>query len=372
MKILAIEPYYGGSHRAFIDGWIYKSSHKWTLLTMPPRMWKWRMRGAAFHIASQVNELCRQGNSWDVVFCCDMLNVAEFLGLVDASLREIPLIVYFHENQITYPNQIELERDLQFGITNISTCIASDVVWFNSQYHRDEFIVATRKVLRKMPDYRCLEEIDLIEKKSRVEYLGCNATKREATFSAQGEPLIIVWAARWEHDKNPQDFFDALVLLRKSGVPFELSVIGESFRSCPDCFDWARDYFSDCIFKWGYQETLDDYCETIAWADVFVSTATHEFFGLSAVEASLLGTFPLLPNRLAYPEIFGYKKNTNNEEFFYDGSVNGLVKKLATIANAKKENVGVICELQNSLEKFMWPSATARLDKAIEKVCIDH
>ncbi len=371
MKILAIEPYYGGSHRSFIDGWIARSSHEWTLLTMPPRMWKWRMRGAAFYFASQVNELFKQGHSWDVVFCCDMLNVAEFLGLVDASLKEIPLVVYFHENQITYPNQIESERDLQFGITNISSCIASDAVWFNSGYHRNEFIAAARKVLRKMPDYRCLEEIDLIDKKSSVEYLGCSATKREVTFSTQGEPLRIVWAARWEHDKNPQDFFEALKLLKNRGTPFELSVIGESFRSCPDCFDWAREYFSDCIFKWGYQESLNDYCEALAWADVFVSTATHEFFGLSAVEASLLGTYPLLPNRLAYPEIFGYKKNANNEKFFYDGSVNDLVKKLIAIANTKEETIGNLHELQNSLEKFIWQNATVRLDGAIGKVSID-
>ncbi len=371
MKILAIEPYYGGSHRAFMDGWILRSSHEWTLLTMPPRKWKWRMRGGAFYFATEVNKLIEQGKSWDVVFCSDMLNVAEFLGIVNAPLRKLPIVVYFHENQITYPNQIELERDLQFGITNISSCIASDVVWFNSQYHRNEFFAASRKLLRKMPDYRCLEEIDSIEKKSTVEYLGCSATKREVAFSTQDEPLRIVWAARWEHDKNPEDFFDALVLLKNRGIDFELSVIGESFRSSPECFDWARDYFSDCIFKWGYQESLDDYCETIAWADVFVSTAIHEFFGLSAIEASLLGAFPILPNRLAYPEIFNYRENGSSEKFFYDGTVNGLVEKITAFANSKKENIESLCKLQQSLEKFVWLNAATRLDRAIEKVCID-
>ena len=34
MKILMIEPYYGGSHKAFIDGLSAVSRHEWTVLTL--------------------------------------------------------------------------------------------------------------------------------------------------------------------------------------------------------------------------------------------------------------------------------------------------------------------------------------------------
>jgi hypothetical protein len=36
-------------------------------------------------------------------------------------------------------------------------------------------------------------------------------------------------AARWEHDKNPEDFFRALEILRWRSVEFRLSVIVEQF-----------------------------------------------------------------------------------------------------------------------------------------------
>ena len=44
LRILALEPYYGGSHRAFLDGLAARSRHAWTVLSMPARKWKWRIR----------------------------------------------------------------------------------------------------------------------------------------------------------------------------------------------------------------------------------------------------------------------------------------------------------------------------------------
>ena len=77
LRILAIEPYYGGSHQAFLDGWIANSVHTWDTITLPPHSWKWRMRHAAIHAASQIKQLRTTGNKWDIVFCSDMLNLAE-------------------------------------------------------------------------------------------------------------------------------------------------------------------------------------------------------------------------------------------------------------------------------------------------------
>ena len=72
LKIIALEPYYGGSHKAFLDGWTASSRHKWTLLTLPPRKWKWRMRHSAVTMANQTAEKVRAGEKWDVLFCSDI------------------------------------------------------------------------------------------------------------------------------------------------------------------------------------------------------------------------------------------------------------------------------------------------------------
>jgi len=49
VNILALEPFYGGSHRAFLDGWAAHSRHHWTVLGLSPRHWKWRMRHGAIY-----------------------------------------------------------------------------------------------------------------------------------------------------------------------------------------------------------------------------------------------------------------------------------------------------------------------------------
>jgi len=43
MIFLSLEPYYGGSHKAFIEGRIDNREHDWMLLTQPANKWKWRI-----------------------------------------------------------------------------------------------------------------------------------------------------------------------------------------------------------------------------------------------------------------------------------------------------------------------------------------
>ena len=253
------------------------------------------MRHAAITFAEEVASKIDDGAEWDVLFCSDMLNLAEFLGLAPARIRQLPSVVYFHENQLTYPVQVERERDYHFVFTNITTALAATRVWFNSTFHRDEFLDALPGFLRRMPDHVPLGAVAQIRDKSEVRSLGIDDFPRRGVRPPG--PLRILWAARWEHDKNPDDFFTALRILAGQGVEFRISVIGEQFREYPAVFDSARQEFKDYIDRWGYQESRSEYVAALTEADVFVSTANHEFFGISAVEAIAAGAYPLLPKR---------------------------------------------------------------------------
>ncbi|MFI4912034.1 MAG: DUF3524 domain-containing protein [Sedimentisphaeraceae bacterium JB056] len=361
MKILAIEPYYDGSHKAFIDDFIDRSRHNWTLLTMPARKWKWRMRGSAIEFAKQANELTAMGQKFDAVFATDMMSLTDFTALLAPELVNTPKVLYFHENQITYPCQVEDKRDYHYGLTNIISAHSANSVWFNSLYHKRDFLNGAAKILKKMPDFNCIDIIQDIDQKSTVVTQCINETKSKLPL--QQGPLKIVWSARWEHDKNPEDFFAAIAELKKRGVDFRLSVTGQSFREAPAIFEKAKKLFAENIDNWGFLNDPADYKRILEESDIFVSTAIHEFFGISAVEAAAAGCCVMVPQRLAYPEVFD-----GLNQVFYDGSVNDLTKKLDLMASDRQKLVNLAEKCRRIGKKFQWSNKIDSMDDALEKI----
>lgn len=331
MRILALEPYYGGSHQAVLDGWARRSRHAWTVLTLTPRKWKWRMRHAAVTFAGQVAEQAATGAEWDLVICSDMLNLAEFLGLAPPAVRRLPSLIYFHENQVTYPVEHESEFDYHFAFSNLAAALAATRVWFNSRFHQDSFLDGLRRFLRRMPDNRPLDTLDAIREKARIRPPGLEPFPPRG--ARQPGPMRVIWAARWEYDKGPEIFFGALRRLAAGKTDFRVSVIGGGrARRTPPVFASAKRQLARRIDLWGYLDDREAYANALAQADVAVSTAQHEFFGIGVAEAVAAGAFPVVPRRLAYPEMLGEGEAEGKETFFYDGTERALARRLTRLS----------------------------------------
>jgi len=335
---------------------------------LPAHKWKWRMRHSAITFAGQVRELVEKGQSWDLLFCSDMLNLAEFIALAPAQVAGLPKVIYFHENQLTYPVRFESERDYQYVMTNLTSALAADAVWFNSEFHRTSFLDAMIEFLKSMPDHQPVEVVEQIRAKSAVYPPGI--AEIGGPSERKPGPLRILWAARWEHDKNPEDFFAALKILKANKIQFRLSVIGQSFRDQPEVFAQAKRDFRDQIDHWGYQANRNDYQAVLRQADVLVSTANHEFFGIGVLEAASAGAYPVVPKRLSYPEILGLGKTKAAEQFFYDGTVSDLANTLTELAQRIHAEDLWPNQLAPGLltDRFKWANLARIYDDSLEQI----
>ena len=359
LRVLAVEPYYGGSHRSFLDGYCRASRHRIEVLGMPARKWKWRMRGACLYVLERLPDI----GGFDAILASDFLDVAALRGLGRSLLRDTPVVTYFHENQLTYPVSDEDERDYQFGFTNITTCLASDRVVFNSRYHLDSFLGAAAALMGRMPDFVPAGVADVIAARSEVIPVGLDLEEIDAARPAgttRTGPLTILWNHRWEYDKGPEAFFRVVSALDAEGAEFRLAVVGESFRERPDVFEQARDRLADRIAHWGYLAERGAYCRLLWDCDVVVSTAAHEFFGLAVVEAACAGCLPVLPRRLSYPEIV---PEGMHGECLYEGEAD-LKERLRGWADAPGRVRGR--QGLEAFRRFGWGAVAPRLDLAVE------
>jgi len=359
LTILAIEPYYGGSHKGFLDGLVRHSRHRFELFTLPARKWKWRMRGAAINA---VQALRAHPRPLDLVFASDFLSMADFAGTCPRAAASIPRVAYFHENQFSYPEQPESARDYQYLFTNITTCLAAQSVFFNSHYHRTSFLRETDAFLRRMPDHVPEGIAREIEAKSGVLHVGCELSECDAIPPpAKTGPLVILWNHRWEHDKAPDTFFGVLFELADGGADFRLIVLGERYRSHPAIFDAARERLADRIIHFGYAPDRRAYLELLKRSDVALSTARQEFFGIAVVEAIACGCFPLLPDRLSYPEIIPAELH---ERHLYASRAD-LKRRLASLIAdpAAARTTG----LRSEMERFSWDTLAPQYDAAFEE-----
>lgn len=300
MRFLILEAYYGGSHKEFLDGLTTGLPYGFALHTLPARHWKWRMRGAALSFLREIPDL----SSYDGIFATNMLSIAEFRGMAGSSCP--PVLLYFHENQFDYPISSSATEDMQPALTDLTSAVAADRIAFNSASHMERFFSAADATLRRLPKPRVHWALESIRKKSRVLYPGCripDTPERGLTASFHPQPRLIIWNHRWEHDKNPRPFFDALFRLKAEGVPFSLALLGERYRHAPSVFSEAMEILSDRIVNDGYPQSRDAYLNWLAKGDIVVSTAMQENFGISVVEAVASGCLPILPDRLSYPEL---------------------------------------------------------------------
>lgn len=365
--ILLLEPYMTGSHSAWAKGYSCHSRHQVSLMTLPGRFWKWRMHGGALRLS----ELFLQSSlKPDLILATDMLDLTTFLALTRKRTSGLPTALYFHENQITYPwsprdRDVEKSRDHHYGFINVVSALVSDCIFFNSHFHRDSFLGELPAFLNHFPDEPSSETLPRLRANSEVLPLGLSLEQFDAhrpEANKSGRPPLILWNHRWEHDKNPEEFFRALCHLADRGLDFEVAVLGENFSQSPDIFLEARHTLGKRIVTFGYAESFAEYAAWLWRADLLPVTSNQEFFGASVMEALYCGVYPLLPKRLTYPELLPEIFHENHLYSDFDDLIFRLEKAIRSIDSVRKTKVSAIAK------PYDWSLMGPVYDTALERL----
>jgi len=241
----------------------------------------------------------------------------------------------------------------QFTSINFNSALSSDGIAFNSHFNCDNFLNNCTKYVKSAADMELSWTIDALREKSCVLYPGIDFNEID-NLGEKPENSVptIVWNHRWEHDKNPEEFFNGLAELENDGIDFRLILLGQSFLSCPKCFEEAQVRFQKKIVHSGFAASYAEYVSLLHQGDIVVSTSLHEFYGIAVIEALRAGCVPLLPARLSYPELFENK-------FLYSKGKFVQCLRDAVLSRIRPDPL----EVRRLTDKFSWKTLTGRYKK---------
>ncbi|MCB0761570.1 MAG: DUF3524 domain-containing protein [Flavobacteriales bacterium] len=361
LRVALVEPFFSGSHASWANGLKKHSSHDITLFTLPGRHWKWRMTAGAVPLAHAINE---SAIPFDVCLATSMTDVALLKALVHKA-NEMKFMLYMHENQVAYPwspndEDVNLKRDRHYIYKQFASALAADHIAFNSAYNQSSFLEGLPDFLRVFPDFQGVEYLQGIRQKSSILPLGLDLQRFDIHQCEDSSDVpLVLWNHRWEFDKNPELFFETLVQLHDEGVPFSLAVLGEQYRDSPPIFEKARQELDSHIVHWGYADTFEEYARWLWKADVLPVTSRQDFFGISMCEAVYCGASPILPERLAFPEII------NDQACYYrtEQEFKALLREGLTRSEKRRSYRGRITRFDWSNQKLYYDKWLAKPDE---------
>ena len=363
LRVLLVEPFHGGSHASWAEGLAAHSRHEVVTVSLPGNSWRWRMRGASGSLAAATHDAGAADGPPDVVLASGMFDLPAWLGLTRRILGDPPVVRYLHENQLGYPLSPNQRADDEFPLANWRSMVAADEVWCNSRFQLDELLGGLPALLDRSPDESHAHLLGEVSGRCSVVPVGVELVDvpdpGDRDDSADELPLVL-WNHRWDHDKNTAAVFRALVRLAAEGLGFEVAIAGENVRVDPREMVEARSALGDRVVQFGHLPR-SDYVALLGRADVVVSAASQEYFGISVVEAVAAGAVPVLPDRLSYPEVV--PAAWHGSSLYPDG---GLTTRLREVLTGLPEWRARCEGLSAAMRRFDWREVADIYDDGLE------
>ena len=301
-KALLLSGYHALSQQAWAEFLVHSCTHyQWQTIALPARFFAWRMRGAPLSLSAQNDPLLHQ--HYQLLVATSSIDLAVVQSIYP-TLRQVPSILYFHENQFAYPTDNQPKAVIDWQMVNLYAALRADALVFNSDYNRQSFLSGVAALMKKLPDLVPQHLCTGLAHKAQVMPVAIAAPRPGRAQEPTGATWRLLWNHRWEWDKGPELLLAIVAQLAACNFPFKLILTGQQFRTIPAALRELCARFPDYLEQSGYIESREDYRALLQHCDIVLSTAIHEFQGIAIMEAVSHGCVPLLPDRLSYPEFF--------------------------------------------------------------------
>jgi glycosyltransferase involved in cell wall biosynthesis len=311
------------------------------------------MRGSAATLAPALITAA-QHSLPDLLVVSDMIDLGDLLARLRRTHPRVPVALYLHENQLTYPRQVDEALDVGLAWTTWKNLTLADEIWCNSAFHCDELLAGLPTFLGDVPDHSHLDELPAVADKMCVLPVGVDLPAGRQRSS----PPLIVSNQRWHHDKDVGAVVRAMVRLATDGAEFRAAVIGDDTGGLGAEINPMLDDLGDRLIARGRQPRRR-YEAILGEADIVVSAARNEFFGVAVVEAVGAGAVPVLPNAVAYPEVIPPEFHPT---VLYEQG--GLRRALGATLAELPERRAAISGLASAMNRYRWPVVAAEYDRA--------
>ncbi len=268
-----------------------------------------------------------------------------------------------HENQLTYPTVGRTRVEMDYALVNWFAALAADAIAFNSDYHFRAFFEALPVMLGTAPDRRHLHLIPAVEQRSSVLPVGVDLARLDGISRRRSSPPLVLWNHRWDPDKRLDVFLGVLGELAAAGPDFRVALAGEQFVAQPEEHAAAIEALGERVVHVGHLPPAS-YDRLLGEADIVVSTAEQEFFGVSITEAVYAGAFPVLPDLLVYPERIPAEFH---QLCLYRGR-RGLTERLRWAVEHPVEAAEVAADLRPAMGAADWSVMAPRYDDWLETI----
>lgn len=370
MNILVLSAYDAESHKSWRLGLVAAfPEHSFTTLTLPPRYFSWRIRGNSLSFADSLKNDPRY---YDLVVATSMVDLSTLIGLVP-KLANVPSLLYFHENQFAFPKTAHTHSSIEPKMVTLYSALSATVLAFNSRYNYETYCDGFAKLLKRFPDEVPSSLTNQIKIKSQVLPVPLlddvfNSTEVKEHSTSDKRCPSVVWNHRWEYDKGP-DRLLALLKALPAQARIRFHILGQRFKTCPDEMEVIKRLLGerDWLGHWGPIESRKEYLECLSSSDVVLSTAIHDFQGLSILEAVARGCVPLVPNRLAYREYIDSAYRYSSFDDDIDREASAAADKLVSVLESAGSGVNSV-----AVDHLSWdalrPGYQAAFDEAIKNV----